>query len=69
VFYSIGNANLDRLIKGYDDCGNICGKINDGNPFDNCGVSFTQYFLISQLILINLPFLDPRQAESTEFAG
>ncbi|XP_070497911.1 choline transporter-like protein 1 [Chironomus tepperi] len=37
VFYSIGNANLNRLTKGYDDCGNVCGQMNDGNPFDNCG--------------------------------
>ncbi|KAL7017410.1 hypothetical protein ACKWTF_010365 [Chironomus riparius] len=37
VFYSIGNANLSRLTKGYDDCGNVCGLMNDGNPFDNCG--------------------------------
>ena len=41
MFYSIGNAKLDRLTKGYDDCGNICGLNNEGNPYNNCGVSRT----------------------------
>lgn len=37
VIYSATNANLNRLVKGYDDCGNVCGQLNEGVTFTQCG--------------------------------
>jgi hypothetical protein len=39
VGYSGFNGDLSRLTKGYDDCGNVCGKLNLDVPFKQCGVS------------------------------
>ncbi|KAG5673119.1 putative CTL-like protein [Polypedilum vanderplanki] len=38
VGYSGFYGDLNRLTKGYDDCGNICGVNNPKNKFDQCGM-------------------------------
>lgn len=38
--YSGTQSDLDRLTKGYDDCGNICGrKVNKDLNIPECKVS------------------------------
>lgn len=37
VGYAFFNASIYRLTNGIDDCGNVCGRTNDGNKIDYCG--------------------------------
>ncbi|CRK86749.1 CLUMA_CG000582, isoform A [Clunio marinus] len=37
ITYTFFNGTIYRFIYGYDDCGNVCGLKNDGNPFKSCG--------------------------------
>jgi len=30
---------MNNLSDNRDDCGNICGELNTGNLYDQCGVS------------------------------
>lgn len=63
--YITFNGSIYRTINGVDDCGNICGRDNNDNGLQSCGVSFEVFFLCPKTH--HLPFYQPHDMRSLTF--